>query len=61
VDDGFGKPTWKWTQGTTVQGSRVLAAAILDSGALVLGGFVEVTGGGDRDFAVMKLVKNPGF
>jgi uncharacterized delta-60 repeat protein len=61
VDDVFGRPTWKWTQGTTVQGSRVLAAATLDSGALVLGGFVEVTGGGDRDFAVMKLVKTPGF
>jgi uncharacterized delta-60 repeat protein len=61
VDDVFGKPTWKWTQGTTVQGSRVLAAATLDSGALVLGGFVEVTGGGDRDFAVMRLVKTPGF
>jgi uncharacterized delta-60 repeat protein len=61
VDDVFGKPTWKWTQGTTVQGSRVLAAATLDSGALVLAGFVEVTGGGDRDFAVMKLVKGHGF
>jgi uncharacterized delta-60 repeat protein len=61
VDDVFGRPTWKWTQGTTVQGSRVLAAATLDSGALVLGGFLEVTGGGDRDFAVMKLVKTPGF
>jgi uncharacterized delta-60 repeat protein len=61
VDDGFGKPTWKWTQGTTVQGSRVLAGATLASGAVVLGGFVEVTGGGDRDFALMKLVKSPGF
>ena len=61
VDDGFGKPTWKWTQGTTVQGSRVLAGATLASGAVVLGGFLEVTGGGDRDFAVMKLVKSPGF
>jgi len=27
----------------------------------VLGGFVEVTGGGDLDFALMKLVKTPGF
>jgi uncharacterized delta-60 repeat protein len=61
VDDAFGKPVWKWTQGTTVQGSRVAAAAILDSGALILGGFVEVTSGGDRDFAVIKLLKNPGF
>lgn len=61
VDDAFGRPTWKWTQGTTVQGSRVQSAAILASGAIVLGGFVEVTGGGDLDFAVMKLVKNPGF
>jgi uncharacterized delta-60 repeat protein len=61
VDDVFGRPAWKWTLGTTVQGSRVQSAAILDSGAVVLGGFVEVTGGGDLDFALMKLVKTPGF
>ena len=60
VDNLFGKPRWKWTTTSGTLASRAASFAMQADGKLLLAGVVE-NPGGNRDFAVMRLVKQPGW
>jgi hypothetical protein len=59
-DGVFGKLRWKWTTATGTLASRATSFAMQADGKLLLAGLVE-NPGGNQDFAVMRLVKEPGW
>jgi len=60
VDGIFGKPRWKWVTTSGTLASRAASFAMQADGKLLLAGVVE-NPGGNRDFAVIRLVKQPGW
>jgi uncharacterized delta-60 repeat protein len=60
VDNLFGKPRWKWTTTSGTLASRAASFAMQADGKLLLAGVVE-NPGGNRDFAVVRLAKQPGW
>ena len=56
----FGKLRWKWTGASGTIASRATSFAMQADGKLLLAGLVE-NPGGNQDFAVIRLVKQPGW
>jgi uncharacterized delta-60 repeat protein len=60
LDGVFGRLRWKWSAASGTIASRALSFATQADGKLLLAGLVQ-NPGGDMDFAVMRLVKQPGW
>jgi uncharacterized delta-60 repeat protein len=61
LDNVFGKLRWTWlTVGGGTIASRAVSFAMQGDGKLLLAGLVE-NPGGNRDFAVIRVVKQPGW
>jgi uncharacterized delta-60 repeat protein len=60
LDNVFGKLRWKWVATSGTLASRATSFAMQADGKLLLAGLVEYPGG-NRDFAVIRVVKQPGW
>ncbi len=60
LDGVFGRLRWKWTTTSGTLASRATSFAMQADGKLLLAGLVE-NPGGNQDFSVMRLVKQPGW